>query len=69
MWVINTLIRFLSCIAGVWRQGPVSQKFVRTIFAYEFVEPVLNYRPNKFVALMNLCEAGPCSFPKVYGPS
>ena len=26
---------------------------------YKIVEPVLNYRCNKFVTLMNLCETGP----------
>ena len=39
--------------------GPVSQKFARTILVYEFVEPVLNYGSNEFVALTNLCETGP----------
>ena len=28
---------------------------------YEFVEPVLNYRSNEFVALTNLSETGPCT--------
>ena len=42
-------------------QEPVSQRFVRTILVYEFVEPVLNYGSNEFVALTNLCETGPCN--------
>ena len=29
------------------------------VLLYEFVEPVLNYRSNEFVALTNLCETGP----------
>ena len=36
-------------------------KVLANVFSlYEFVELVLNYKCNKFIALTNLCETRPC---------
>ena len=42
--------------------GPFHKSSYERFLLYEFVEPVLNYGSNEFVALKNLCETGPCSF-------
>ena len=39
--------------------GPFHKSSYERVLLYEFVEPVLNYRSNEFVALTNLCETGP----------
>ena len=39
--------------------GPFHKSSYERFLLYEFVEPVLNYRPNEFVVLTNLCETGP----------
>ena len=39
--------------------GPFHKGSYERFLFYEFVEPVLNYRSNEFVALTNLCETGP----------
>ena len=38
--------------------GPFHKSSYKRFLLYEFVEPVLNYRSNEFVALTNLCETG-----------
>ena len=43
----------------IW--GPFHKSSYEWYLLYEFVEPVLNYRSNEFVALTNLCETGPWS--------
>ena len=40
----------------IW--GPFHKSSYERFLLYEFVEPVLNYRSNEFVALTNLCETG-----------
>ena len=40
-------------------RGPFHKSSYERFLLYEFVEPVLNYRSNEFVALTNLCETGP----------
>ena len=39
--------------------GPFHKSSYERCLVYEFVEPVLNYGSNEFVALTNLCETGP----------
>ena len=41
-------------------RGPFLKSSYERFFLYEFVERVLNYRSNEFVALTNLCDTGPC---------
>ena len=41
--------------------GPFHKSSYKRFLLYEFVEPVLNYRSNEFVALTNLCETGLCT--------
>ena len=36
-------------------RGPFHKSSYERFLLYEFVEPVLNYRSNEFVALTNLC--------------
>ena len=62
-----------SCVASHWSKyhcykrasswydirGPFHKSSYEQVLLYEFVEPVLNYRSNEFVALTNLCETGP----------
>ena len=50
-----------SIISGPRR--PFHKSSYERFLLYEFVEPVLNYGSNEFVALTNLCETGP-SFSK-----
>ena len=40
----------------IW--GPFHKSSYERFLLYQFVEPVLNYRSNEFVALTNLCETG-----------
>ena len=40
-------------------RGPFHKSSYERFLLYEFVDPVLNYMPNEFVALTNLCETGP----------
>ena len=40
---------------------PFHKSSYERFLLYEFVEPVLNYMSNEFVALTNLCETGPRS--------
>ena len=44
-------------LATAW--GPFLKSSYERFLLYEFVERVLNYRSNEFVALTNLCETGP----------
>ena len=46
--------------------GPFHKSLYERFLLYEFVELVLNYRPNEFVAFTNLCETGPCNKPVWY---
>ena len=39
--------------------GPFHNSSYERFLLYEFVEPVLKYGSNEFVALTNLCETGP----------
>ena len=41
--------------------GPFHKSYYEQFLLYEFVEPVLNYGSDEFVALANLCETGPCT--------
>ena len=41
------------------RWGPFHKSSYERVLLYEFVELVLNYRSNEFVAIKNLCEMGP----------
>ena len=43
-------------------RGPFHKNSYERILLYKFVEPVLNYRSNKLVALTILCEIGPRMF-------
>ena len=43
-------------VYSIW--GPFHKSSYERLLLYEFVEPVLNYRSNEFVALKNLCETG-----------
>ena len=45
------------CIPIPW--GPFHNSSYERFLLYEFVEPVLKYGSNEFVALTNLCETGP----------
>ena len=49
------------CGFAVRNRGPFHKSSYERFLLYEFVEPVLNYGSNEFVALKNLCETGPCS--------
>ena len=50
-----------AVIAQVMRTwGPFHKSSYEQVLLYKFVEPVLNYRSNEFLALTNLCETGPC---------
>ena len=40
-------------------RGPFHKSSYERFLLYKFVEPVLNYRSNEFVALTNLCETVP----------
>ena len=40
-------------------RGPFHKSSYERLLLYEFVEPVLNFWSNEFVALTNLCETGP----------
>ena len=45
-----------------WRdRGPFHKSSYKRFLLYEFVEPVLNYGSNEFVAVTNLYETGPRS--------
>ena len=43
----------------VYTSGQFHKSMYQCFLIYKLVEPVLNYRCNKFVALTNLCETGP----------
>ena len=40
-------------------RGPFHKSLYERFLLYEFVEPVLKYRSNVFIALTNLSETGP----------
>ena len=41
-------------------RSPFHKSSYEQFLLYKFAKPVLNYRSNEFIALTNLCEAGPC---------
>ena len=43
-------------------RGPFHKSLYERFLLYKFVELVLNYRSNEFVALTNLCEMGPSPY-------
>ena len=49
----------VSHVNSTTDQGPFHKSSYERFSLYEFVEPVLNYRCNEFVALTNLCETVP----------
>ena len=46
--------------------GPFHKSSYERFVLYKFVDPVLNYGSNEFVALTNLCETGPMSLVNFY---
>ena len=46
--------------------GPFHKGSYERFLFYEFLEPVVNYRSNEFVALTNLCETGLRGLSNIY---